>query len=162
MRDPDRGDAVGERIGVARPVCFKRLAVLVEVPAVELDDQLLVFEVHVYDVAVDEDVGLEAREILGPAELPEGVLELGAGEAVMAFGDVRSQQPGAGVGRVAGQEVDQLRLGQVWRVAGALLMARVSVLRAVLVAMSRRVRAAVVALMPRWVVMSRRVRVRGW
>jgi hypothetical protein len=55
-------------------------------------------------VGDDEDVGLGAGQAMGPAEVLEHILELGSGEAMMAFGEVRSQQPRAGVGRPGGAD----------------------------------------------------------
>src|SRR4029077_12682744 len=77
--DPDRRVARLERVGVAGAVGLERPAVVVEVPAVELDDHALLFEQRIDLVAADRRVDLRAREVVLGAEVQEGVLEPGTG-----------------------------------------------------------------------------------
>jgi len=56
LGDPDRRDPVEEHGRVPLPVVFEGLAIVVEVPAVELDDQLGFLEVGVAFVTVQHDV----------------------------------------------------------------------------------------------------------
>jgi hypothetical protein len=96
-------------VSVAVAVAFERGAVGVELPAVELHDQLLRLEQGVDQVARDVRVGDRPRQGEALAERLEGVLELGAGGT--AF-------PGeewfhAGCPRVTGEAGDSL--GEVVR-----------------------------------------------
>jgi hypothetical protein len=146
---------VSEVLGVPFAVVFERLVVLVVLPAVQLDDQVVVGEVSVDLAATDLDVDQWGRQ---PVLLDEGeelVLERGAGGIVGVVGE-GSEQPGAGMEGVAGEGVGKLS-GCRNPSRRASLTRRVSVLALRRGAMSRMVRAGLVVGTPNWRRTSRRL-----
>ena len=75
MGDADRPVAGEQVVGVAVAIFLEGLAVGVEFPAVELDDQPGGGPERVDLVTVDQHVGLRRRQAMGAAERREAVLE---------------------------------------------------------------------------------------
>jgi hypothetical protein len=91
---------VPELLGVALAVALKCVRVLVVVPAVQLDDQVVLGEVGVDLAAVDLDVDERGRQPVLGDEREEVVLERGARRVRGGVGE-RGQEPGADVVGVA-------------------------------------------------------------
>ena len=71
-------------VGELAAVALERLAVVVELVPVELDDEVRVRPVGVDEVAVDEHVGLGGGETALAEQVAEEPLELGVALAVAA------------------------------------------------------------------------------
>jgi hypothetical protein len=76
LGDPDRPDAVLEVLGVPFAVILERVSVLVELPAVAFDDQVVLRKEGIGLPAADLDVDLGCRQPVLGGEGEEVVLEV--------------------------------------------------------------------------------------
>jgi hypothetical protein len=104
--EPHGRDANAQVLGVAFAVRLERPAILVEVPPIELDDQPVLTEIDIGPTGLAVDVDLRGWEVVLDDEGAEGILKLGVGRVGMVLGE-RPQELGAGVQRVAGDDVGE-------------------------------------------------------
>jgi hypothetical protein len=156
LGDPHGRHGVLKVGGVTVAVVLEGGALPVEVPAIALDDQVVLREEGVGLPPVDLDVDLRSRQAIPLGEGEEVILELGLGGVAGVAGVLgeRSEQLGRGVPggfRVTTSCSDVERSSPFWR---ALLTSRFSWLAVRRGARSKAVRAGLVVGIPHWRVMS--------